>query len=58
MENKGFEAELDVEVVRSDDFNVRLGGNLGTVQNEVLEVAQDANGNEIAVTNGSYQRSA
>ncbi|MFV8225011.1 SusC/RagA family TonB-linked outer membrane protein [Christiangramia aquimixticola] len=58
MENKGFEAELDFEVVRSDDFNMSIGGNVGTVDNEVLEVAQDANGNEIAVTNGSYQRSA
>ncbi len=62
MENKGFEAELDVAVVRSDDFNINIGGNVGTVKNEVLEVAQDANGNEIAVTNpdapAGSQRSA
>ncbi|MDR9456575.1 MAG: TonB-dependent receptor [Salegentibacter sp.] len=58
MENKGFEAELDLAIVRSNDFNLNIGGNVGTVENEVLEVAQDANGNEIAVTNGSYQRSA
>lgn len=62
MENKGFEAELDVDVVRSSDFNVSIGGNVGTVDNEVLEVAQDANGNEIAVTNpnapSGSQRSA
>lgn len=57
MENKGFEAELDVNVVRSNDFNINIGGNFATVANEVLEVAQDANGNEIAVTEGSYQRS-
>ncbi|APU67687.1 MAG: TonB-dependent receptor [Christiangramia sp.] len=59
MENKGFEAELNVKVVRTDDFNVSLGGNVGTVENEVLEVAQDANGNEIAVTSiySTYQRS-
>jgi TonB-linked SusC/RagA family outer membrane protein len=58
MENKGFEAELDLNVVRSTDFNINIGGNFATVANEVLEVAQDSNGNEIAVTNGSYQRSA
>ena len=60
MENRGFEAELDFDVVRSNTFNFSLGGNIGTVENEVLEVAEDANGNEIAVTNAntSYQRSA
>lgn len=58
MENKGFEAELDLNVVRSTDFNINIGGNFATVGNEVLEVALDANGTEIAVTNGSYQRSA
>ena len=60
MENKGFEAELELDLVRSNDFNITLGGNVGTVANKVLQVAQDANGNEIAVTNAntSYQRSA
>ncbi|MGM0934838.1 MAG: SusC/RagA family TonB-linked outer membrane protein [Bacteroidota bacterium] len=62
MENKGFEAELDLAIVRSNDFNLNIGGNVGTVENEVLEVAQDANGNEIAVTNpdapAGSQRSA
>ncbi|WP_031426100.1 SusC/RagA family TonB-linked outer membrane protein [Flavimarina sp. Hel_I_48] len=59
MENKGFEAELSVDVVRSNDFNITLGGNIGTVKNEVLEVSLDANGVEIPVTNpnSSYQRS-
>ncbi|MDT0643633.1 TonB-dependent receptor [Zunongwangia sp. F363] len=60
MENSGFEAELNVDVIRSRDFNFNIGGNLGTVDNEVLEVAEDANGNEIPVIspNTSYQRSA
>lgn len=58
MENKGFEADLNVNIVRSNDFNLSIGGNVGTVENEVLEVAEDANGNEIAVANGAYQRSA
>ena len=57
MENKGFEAELNIEVIRADDFHMRIGGNVATVDNEVLEVSQDANGNEIAVTDGAYQRS-
>lgn len=60
MENEGFEAELNIDVIRSNDFNITLGGNIGTVRNEVLEVGEDSNGNEIPVTNAnsSYQRSA
>jgi len=60
LENRGFEAELNVDIIRSNKFNFSLGGNFGTVNNEVLEVAQDANGVEIPVIspNTVYQRSA
>ncbi len=62
MENSGIEAELDVSIVRSEDFNLSLGANVGTVRNEVLEVSTDASGAEVPVTNidasGSTQRSA
>lgn len=50
MENKGFEFELMVNVVRSNDFNIAIGGNIGTVKNEVLELAKDINGDEINIT--------
>ncbi|UAB84709.1 TonB-dependent receptor [Zunongwangia sp. SCSIO 43204] len=51
MKNTGFEAELNIDAVRSNDFNFSFGGNVATVDNEVLEVAQDANGVDIPVTN-------
>ncbi len=50
MENKGFEFELVVDVVRTNDFNLSIGGNLATVKNEVLELAKDLNGVEINIT--------
>ncbi|MGY5851793.1 SusC/RagA family TonB-linked outer membrane protein [Salegentibacter sp. F14] len=51
MENSGFEAELDLAIVRSNDFNLSIGGNVATVENEILELATDANGIEIPVIN-------
>ncbi|MFC5044207.1 SusC/RagA family TonB-linked outer membrane protein [Aquimarina hainanensis] len=53
MENKGFEVELNVEIVRSDDFNLSIGGNLSTNKNEVLELATDGNGEEISISTGT-----
>ncbi len=50
MENKGFEAELEVDIIRSSEMNLSVGGNLGTNANEVLELALDANGEEINIT--------
>ena len=51
MENSGFELELGYDFVRSNDFNVSLSGNLATVDNKVLELAKDANDQEINITN-------
>ena len=50
MENKGFEFELNTNIIQSEDFNLSIGGNLATNKNEVLELATDANGNEINIT--------
>ena len=55
MENKGLEVELEFDIVRSDDFNLRIGGNLATNDNEVLELAKDGAGNEINITSGSQR---
>ena len=50
LTNKGFELELNVDVVRSDDFNLSIGGNLGTVDNEVTKLPLDPNGIERTIT--------
>lgn len=50
MSNEGFEAELNYQIVRSDDFNFTIGGNVATNENEVLELAKDAAGNDITIT--------
>ncbi len=50
MVNKGLEVELNVSIVQSQDFNLSIGGNLGTNNNEVLELAKDGNGEEINIT--------
>ncbi|QFZ54892.1 TonB-dependent receptor [Oceanihabitans sp. IOP_32] len=55
MENKGFEVELNFEVLRGQDFSMSIGGNLATNENEVLELAKDLNGEEINITS-SYDR--
>ncbi|WBL21923.1 SusC/RagA family TonB-linked outer membrane protein [Zunongwangia sp. HRR-M8] len=59
MQNKGFELELSGDIVRSNDFNITVSGNLATVENEVLEVSTDFNGEEIPVTSdySTYARS-
>lgn len=51
MVNKGVEAELSVDVVRTNDFNINISGNIGTVNNEVTELAQDPNGEDINIQN-------
>ena len=50
MKNSGFEAELSYRVVRSDDFNFTIGGNVATNENEVLELAKTAAGEDITIT--------
>lgn len=50
MENKGIEVEANFDIIRSEDFNLSLGGNFASNQNEVLELAKDGNGDEINIT--------
>jgi len=50
MQNSGVEVELSFDAVRSEDFNLSIGGNLATNKNEVLEMATDLNGNAINIT--------
>jgi TonB-dependent starch-binding outer membrane protein SusC len=56
MGNKGFEIEFNGDIIRSDDFNLSVGGNLATTENEVLELAVDGNGNVINISGGSRSR--
>lgn len=49
MENKGFELELNANLIQRNDFNLSIGGNLATNANEVTELAKDANGEYITI---------
>ncbi len=55
MENKGIEVELNVDIIRSNDMNFSIGGNMSTNNNKVLELAKDLNGDEINIS-GTTQR--
>jgi len=50
MENKGLEIELSADLVRSEKFNITLGGNVALNDNEVLELAKDPTGADIEIT--------
>lgn len=43
MTNKGFEAELSVDVISTGDFNWNINGNFSTVDNLVTRMPEDAN---------------
>jgi TonB-linked SusC/RagA family outer membrane protein len=49
MLNKGFEAVVQGDIVRSGDFNISIGLNIATVNNEVAALAKDAAGNDINI---------
>jgi TonB-linked SusC/RagA family outer membrane protein len=51
MVNKGFEFLIHGDIFRSSDFNLNIGLNLATVNNEVTELAKDALGNDINIEN-------
>ncbi|MCK5400555.1 MAG: SusC/RagA family TonB-linked outer membrane protein, partial [Flavobacteriaceae bacterium] len=50
LTNKGVEVELNFNVIRSDDMNLSIGGNLGTVDNEITKLPLDPNGEERTIT--------
>ena len=47
VRNSGIEVELDALVVKAGDFEWDIYGNVSTNENEVLKLAQDAEGNDI-----------
>jgi hypothetical protein len=51
MVNKGFEAVVQGDIIRSGDFNINVSFNIATVNNEVTELARDAAGEEINIEN-------
>ena len=53
MENSGIELELNFDIVRSEDFNLSLGGYFSTNDNEVTKLALDGEGEPITITTGT-----
>jgi TonB-linked SusC/RagA family outer membrane protein len=49
MTNKGVEAVVSGDVVRSGDFNFNISFNLATVNNKVTQLAKDASGQDINI---------
>ena len=47
LETKGIEVELDATVVKAGDFEFDIYGNVSTNDNEVLKLAQTADGEDI-----------
>jgi TonB-linked SusC/RagA family outer membrane protein len=47
VRNSGFEVELDATVVKAGDFEFDIYGNVSTNENEVLRLAQTADGEDI-----------
>ncbi|QED38155.1 TonB-dependent receptor [Antarcticibacterium arcticum] len=56
MTNKGIEAELAFDVVRTTDFSWNISGNVATVDNEVTVLAVGADGNDIDPLAGSVYK--
>ncbi|WP_434980718.1 SusC/RagA family TonB-linked outer membrane protein [Daejeonia sp. YH14] len=51
--NKGYEASLSFDIIKTEDFTWTLSGNIATVKNEVLNLAKDSNGDYIDPNAGS-----
>jgi TonB-linked SusC/RagA family outer membrane protein len=56
VRNSGIEIEFDATVAKIGDFSWDLYGNYATNDNEILELAKDAQGNDINL-DGGYQAS-
>jgi len=52
VRNQGIEVEFDATVAKVGDFSLDLYGNYATNDNEILELAQDAQGNDINLDGG------
>lgn len=53
MLNTGIEATLNIEAVRTNDFNLSFSFNFATLNNEVTELAKDPQGDDINITTGT-----
>ncbi len=53
MVNKGIEVVVDFNIIQSKDFNLTIGGNFATLDNEITKLAVDGEGNEISITSGT-----
>jgi TonB-linked SusC/RagA family outer membrane protein len=51
--NKGIEGLLNFDIVRRSDFNISISTNFATLDNEVKELAVDANGEDINIETGT-----
>ncbi len=51
--NKGLEAIVNFDLVRSDELNVNLSVNIATLDNEVTKLAVDGNGDDINIQTGT-----
>ncbi len=49
MVNKGLEAFIQGDVIRTTDFNINVSFNIATVNNEVTQLAHDVSGNDISI---------
>lgn len=49
MVNKGVEAVVDFNIIQSGDFNLSVGFNFATLDNEITKLALDGDGNEIKI---------
>ena len=49
MVNKGFETFVQGDIYRSTDFKLNVSFHIATVKNEVIQLARDANGNDINI---------
>jgi len=52
--NDGIELELEGDIVRTQDFNLSLSGNVTTVRNQITDLPVDGNGDVIEITSSLY----
>ncbi|WP_228236092.1 SusC/RagA family TonB-linked outer membrane protein [Allomuricauda sp. M10] len=50
LNNKGFELDLNFNVINTEDLSLSIGGNLSHVKNEITKLPVDPNGEERTIT--------
>ena len=51
--NKGIEADLNFDIIQSENLNWSVSGNYALLDNEVTKLAKDGAGNDINITTGT-----